>query len=65
MRTLEETEDLKLCPFCGGTAEISECSDRSGYVVCTRCRQHGEIWGSYDYSGKQMAIQHWNRRAKE
>lgn len=51
--------ELKPCPFCGGTAEI-ETSNEFLYwwtAVCSECRT-----GTRGYKLKEEAIAAWNRR---
>ncbi len=49
--------DLKLCPFCGGEAHLSNWSD-GAYVWC----ECGVKTETYLHSGTEKAIQAWNRR---
>lgn len=72
-----ERNELKPCPFCGGTAEIrmsSEMvrfneSDNFYFVKCTACRMRGSRYGCLDgYSKRERiekAITAWNRRAND
>ncbi len=61
------TENLKPCPFCGGTAELhigDEQRDgaKGSYVECTGCGAsscHGE-YPNADYP--EVAIEVWNER---
>jgi Lar family restriction alleviation protein len=57
------SEELKPCPFCGGTGELEVGSiGRIRLVVCNNndCLVEGPIGHSRD-----EAIAAWNRRAKE
>lgn len=52
-------EELKPCPFCGGSPEIiSDKSNESHYISCLDCR------ASTMYSYKIDIIKAWNTRAK-
>ena len=60
-------DTLKLCPFCGGTAEIKRYSPKFAgayartkvVVQCTRCHCNSGEWKRTD-----KAIEAWNRRFK-
>lgn len=52
------SDELKLCPFCGGEAEMREGSSTKPYVRCKRC---GCRTGSSRYRGNLAKA--WNARA--
>lgn len=53
---MNNTEELKPCPFCGGEARIVEVG--AAHVVgCTNCAE--KYWR---YGGRSDAIEFWNRR---
>ena len=72
-----ERNELKPCPFCGGTAEIRMSSEMVGFgmsdtlyfVKCTACRMRGSAFGSWDGDNQIeriiKAINAWNRRAND
>ena len=52
-------DELKPCPFCGGTPIVSGCDDTLWSVICKKCA------ASIDYNEtKQEAIEEWNRRVQ-
>lgn len=53
------SDELKLCPFCGGKAEIREGSSTKPYIRCKRC---GCRTGSSRYRGNLAKA--WNARAE-
>jgi Lar family restriction alleviation protein len=68
--------ELKVCPFCGGKAEIisfpvfdttggriysSETADKKYYVQCKSCATQ---CGALEYDTPDKAITAWNRRAQ-
>lgn len=53
------SEELKPCPFCGGTAYIHELSDRL-YIVMCDCGASSGIEGT-----EKEAAAAWNRRADD
>ena len=65
-------DNLKLCPFCGGRAEVRMDTDISGgglyvYVVCTGCGIHGApAWTVPGLKERRAAVEEvvksWNRR---
>ena len=61
--------DLKPCPFCGGTAELSEGKfdeKAMSYVMCRKCEARGEFFNvSPRYASAIRAIEAWNRRVKD
>jgi hypothetical protein len=72
--------ELKLCPFCGGEAEMCSGSDENGkswYVRCKKCFGRGsEYYESLNALAEneeffaiqkawRNAIKAWNRRAKD
>ena len=64
-----KNKELKPCPFCGGIAEII-CYEGDWQVYCRDCYVETEeycdyIKGGQTVSGKERAIQAWNRRAYE
>lgn len=65
------SEALKLCPFCGGKAELSHrgyCHDMiSVYGRCKKCDAHGEsfmycFWSPEQDEAENKAIEAWNTR---
>lgn len=57
------SEKLKLCPFCGGEAEVIAVIDEwneTYFVLCTNC-------GANTINGinEEEAINAWNMRVKE
>lgn len=56
---VEELEELKECPFCGGKAILDDCGDHKSYFV--RCKKCG-INQEHLYHSKVTAIKAWNRR---
>lgn len=67
-------DNLKLCPFCGGRAEVRMDTDISGgglyvYVVCRLCGAHrAPEWTRPDMQGRKAAVikatRDWNRRVR-
>ena len=55
------SEELKLCPFCGGEAEVEDC--RYGYYVSCQSPTCLVSPETGDYESKAAAIVAWNRRA--
>lgn len=65
-------KELKPCPFCGSTAEMTYFSDQLfGYaqyarVSCRVCGAKGPKFPkSIEYSAVDKAAEGWNRRASE
>ena len=73
-------EILKLCPFCGGNAELKDVSNGVGRsrftVICSQCeaqskeiktygRKNAWFKGLADEEAKSKAIAAWNRRADD
>lgn len=57
-------DELKLCPFCGGEAEVktqdyfdAACGRRTYYAICRECRCR-----TSNFMGEVGAIDAWNRR---
>lgn len=62
---LEEVEDLKPCPFCGGEAKINRIVNTfyqyaRYFSSCTRCSAESKV-----FETEQEAIEAWNTRAYE
>ena len=55
---MEECEELKPCPFCGGEAEMLNYSETEWIVHCRMCDGMVERWRET----KKEAIEQWNRR---
>lgn len=56
-------QDLLLCPFCGGVADVYHDRGQPGYdpfwvVYCTRCEARGP-----EKETREKAISTWNRRS--
>lgn len=65
----ERGEELKVCPFCGSAAYLTEGGDGEGWLVsCERC--YCVMGEGYDlrlgfhgmFKTEEEAIQAWNRR---
>lgn len=55
--------ELKLCPFCGGTAEIVIWDKLNLFVRCKECKVRTDfVEVSAEYTAKEKAIELWNRR---
>lgn len=56
---LDDVEEIKPCPFCGGKAEIDyTCRGNYPGVYCNNCSAY-----IFDYSySEEKAIEKWNRR---
>ena len=52
-------DELKPCPFCGGTPIVSGCDDTLWFVVCKECNA---LIGYKET--KQEAIEAWNSRVE-
>ena len=52
-------EELKPCPFCGASAQITQLSGRYA-VECTK-----KCVGTRIFSDKNKAIEAWNRRVDD
>ena len=68
------TEELKLCPFCGGEikSEIKTLEDRFGlyrilFFTCQNkdCRAVVSFNSGETYKDYMKAIESWNRRAEQ
>ena len=64
------SDELKPCPFCGGTNLQINAEDIDGYMACVRCWDCDDMQGpasAYKYrdveKAKADAIQQWNKRA--
>ena len=65
------SEELKPCPFCGGTATIRQVTPVTG-TSASRETGYGGYFGmcenclttSNNYSTPEKVAEHWNRRAK-
>lgn len=57
-----EVKGLRLCPFCGGEAEIVE-GDESAYVQCIQVKMHRALWFEGDNNAAGEVREQWNRRA--
>lgn len=57
--------ELKLCPFCGGEAEVRESTENGGrqyHVGCTKCSADvGRLW----FWKMSDVIEAWNSRAEQ
>lgn len=58
--------ELKLCPFCGGDAEITKSVVTQGMwghyqyqVICTECGAQ-----TLNDNSEEIAVRSWNRRAE-
>ena len=62
------SEELKLCPFCGGKVEINMWNgDKCVYdwdIVCPKCNATVSFGVGYKGVGKKETIKAWNRRAE-
>lgn len=56
-------EELKPCPFCGGTVEIKTNYKNQFYVLCKKCE--AVVWVGYNCRHKASVITAWNRRAED
>lgn len=68
-------DELKPCPFCGGSAGVREAfsvvpgKKLARYVRCDECGAHSDTF--YVYTGSnpdavvKKAVKAWNRRMKE
>ena len=56
--------DLKLCPFCGSTAFLTEYDYDlgNGYVVTHVVECNGCHAQTFEYDSPEEAIEAWNRR---
>lgn len=58
---------LKLCPFCGGEAEVigyfqkGVANNYQYFVRCQKCKARPQLYG-YTFTSKEKAIEAWNRR---
>ena len=65
------TEELKPCPFCGGTKPqlcIGYHARTDAKVSCDHCGSEGPVFGTDDYSGashESEARAAWNNRATD
>lgn len=62
-----ETEIIKECPFCGGSAKLYKASDDHEeygyYVECTKCLASTSVVEIEKDSGADIiAIEKWNKR---
>ena len=62
-------EELKPCPFCGGSADVGEQFDPDGayyFVNCTECMASTDVLlGQQSGYTEAEAIAAWNRRAPD
>ena len=69
---IENFEQLKPCPFCGGEAKLKTARESDGqisydsiYVACLNCRSTGLSYTTYynvSSNPEEEAIAAWNRR---
>ena len=52
--------NIKLCPFCGGSASLDENEFEGGKVYCVYCENCGASTGASE--DKQCVIDDWNKR---
>lgn len=59
---LDDVEEIKPCPFCGGKAEIDYLWYNRNYpgVRCNDCGAY-----VFAYNSEEKAIEKWNKRANE
>ena len=57
---MNDTAELKPCPFCGGKAEMVSDFDDEHYVYCTGCKG-----GWKTMETPEEAAEAWNRRVEE
>lgn len=65
--------DLKPCPFCGGTAlELERCGGHYSWIQCLTCTMQGPNGATDEHNSKlygdhtkndRLAEELWNRRA--
>lgn len=55
------TEELKRCPFCGGTAEVCEAENDGALLQLVACMNCGVSTIASDDEAEVIAA--WNRRA--
>lgn len=60
---MNNRDEIKPCPFCGGKAKL-RYSKPFSVAVCTRCNAHGKIVVDREEEGdgKEEALSAWNRR---
>ena len=54
---MNESEELKPCPECGGEAQIVEPVEGTFIVYCTECGLHYQT-----FTDKDLAVSDWNKR---
>lgn len=64
MHELNESNELKLCPFCGGSAQVSCCQfidadDELFWTYCVECKVCGCCT---PYMSRENAVETWNER---
>lgn len=59
-----DNESLRTCPFCN-SAKLVVCGDPEAgslhYVACVECRCNGPLSEEYGQSGRNEAVERWNR----
>lgn len=55
---MNDYEELKPCPFCGGVASLCYEEDEGVYVKCTGCQI------KIEFATNEEAIEAWNRRVE-
>lgn len=62
MITAGAKDKLKLCPFCGGKADISGARENKYYVYCISCDAQTS---EYLHKTEDQAIAAWNKRYRK
>ena len=64
-------EDLKSCPFCGGTAEFGECADADEqnagghFIACRVCGASTALVFACMDDPRPALVDRWNKRHNE
>lgn len=58
-----QSEELKLCPFCGGKPEFRRTGRQGYYIACSGCDSSSTMFTAAKDDVRQLLIETWNRRA--
>ena len=59
---VEDSDQLKACPFCASPAEYDTTEDGGHFVACTDCMACSSVIYPLMDDVKNLLIERWNRR---